>query len=198
MLWQGTQDPTDQNLTKMVREGAHILASLVVGTEQQARTALGDKAINVGAAPHKLRQGLDKGTLVVAGDGVPLPPGQSSITVRAHFISGKDAMDIADRAKTIRGRRDTADGTEVEPRDLLTDVTEAMVGVERVRSAAVLQQLIEKWPNTHDTWGSQDFAAALRTFDITTADAKHWLFLGKRPATPSAMTRWATASSGSG
>ena len=77
LLWQGTQDPTDQNLPKLVREGAHIRASLVLGTESQARMALGDKAIDGGAAPHKLRQGLDKGTVVVAGDGVKLAPGQS-------------------------------------------------------------------------------------------------------------------------
>ncbi|TKA11380.1 hypothetical protein FCI23_11065 [Actinacidiphila oryziradicis] len=66
LLYQGTQDPTDQNLPKLVREGAHIRASLVVGTESQAKMALGDKAIDGGAAPHKLRQGLDKVTLVVA------------------------------------------------------------------------------------------------------------------------------------
>jgi S-DNA-T family DNA segregation ATPase FtsK/SpoIIIE len=166
VLWQGTQDPTNQNLPKLIREGAHIRAALVVGTEEQARMALGDKAINGGAAPHKLRQGLDKGTLVVAGDGVPLPPGQSSITIRTHFIAGKEATDLAERAKTIRGRRDTADGTEVEPRELLADVTEVMGGVERVRSAAILQRLIENWPDTYGTWGSQDFASALRAFDV--------------------------------
>lgn len=59
-LWEGTQDPTDQNLPKLVREGAHTRASLVLGTESQARMALGDKAVEGGAAPHLLRQGLDK------------------------------------------------------------------------------------------------------------------------------------------
>ena len=102
VLWEGTQDPTDQNLPKLVREGAHIRASLVVGTEEQARMALGDKAINGGAAPHKLRQGLDKGTLVVAGDGVPIPSGQASITVRTHFVDGAEAAEIAERAKARR------------------------------------------------------------------------------------------------
>ena len=62
LLWQGTQDPTDQNLPKLVREGAHIRASLALGTESQARMALGDKAVDGGAAPHLLRPGLDKGT----------------------------------------------------------------------------------------------------------------------------------------
>jgi S-DNA-T family DNA segregation ATPase FtsK/SpoIIIE len=57
ILWQGTQDPTNQNLPKLVREGAHIRASLALGTEEQARMALGDKAIDGGAAPHLLRQG---------------------------------------------------------------------------------------------------------------------------------------------
>jgi S-DNA-T family DNA segregation ATPase FtsK/SpoIIIE len=59
LMWQGTQDPTDQNLPKLVREGAHTRASLVLGTETQSRMALGDKAVDDGAAPHLLRQGLD-------------------------------------------------------------------------------------------------------------------------------------------
>ena len=101
-LWEGTQDPTNENLPKLVREGAHIRASLVLGTEEQARMALGDKAIDGGAAPHKLRQGLDKGTVVVAGDGVKLAPGQSSITIRTHFVDGARAAEIADRAKARR------------------------------------------------------------------------------------------------
>jgi len=81
-------------------------------------------------------------------------------------VSGKDATDIAERAKALRGRRDTADGTGVEPRELLADVTEVMAGVERVRSAAILQRLVENWPNTYGTWGSQDFAGALRAFEV--------------------------------
>ncbi|MFI6210345.1 FtsK/SpoIIIE domain-containing protein, partial [Streptomyces sp. NPDC051041] len=102
LMWQGTQDPTDQNLPKLVREGAHTRASLALGTEQQSRMALGDKAVNGGAAPHLLRQGLDKGTLVVASDGITIPAGQASITVRTHFIDDDAAQAIADRAKALR------------------------------------------------------------------------------------------------
>ncbi len=131
LLWQGTQDPTDQNLPKLVREGAHIRASLVLGTESQARMALGDKAIDGGAAPHKLRQGLDKGTVVVAGDGVKLAPGQSSVTIRTHFIDGDAAAEIADRAKarrsgvTTRATVDTA-----EQVDALDDIA-TVLGAHR-------------------------------------------------------------------
>lgn len=122
-LWQGTQDPTDQNLPKLVREGAHIRAALVLGTEEQARMALGDKAINGGAAPHKLRQGLDKGTLVVSGDGVPLPPGQASITIRTHFINGETAVELANRAVERRG---AVLRLVEEVRDLLADIAEVI------------------------------------------------------------------------
>ncbi len=55
ILWEGTQEPAGQNLPELVREGAHIRVSPVLGTESQARTALGDKAVNGGAAPHLLR-----------------------------------------------------------------------------------------------------------------------------------------------
>ena len=40
--------------------------------------ALGETPVELGAAPHKLRQGLDKGTLVVVGDGIDIPVGEPS------------------------------------------------------------------------------------------------------------------------
>jgi S-DNA-T family DNA segregation ATPase FtsK/SpoIIIE len=147
LLWQGTQDPTDQNLPKLVREGAHIRASLALGTESQSRMALGDKAVDGGAAPHELRQGLDKGTLVVAGDGVKLAPGQSSVTVRTHFVSGDDAATIADRAKTRRKPVTTNQGqAEDDVRDLLADLADVL-GAEPVPAAdvpALLRELAPK------------------------------------------------------
>jgi S-DNA-T family DNA segregation ATPase FtsK/SpoIIIE len=129
LLWQGTQDPTNENLPKLVREGAHIRAALALGTEEQARMALGDKAVNGGAAPHDLRVGMDKGTLVLAGDGVPLPPGQSSMTVRTHYIDTDTATEIADRAKALRKRTTTRTATTAQdqaPRDLLDDLIEVI------------------------------------------------------------------------
>jgi S-DNA-T family DNA segregation ATPase FtsK/SpoIIIE len=166
VLWQGTQDPTDQNLPKLVREGTHIRASLVVGTEEQARMALGDKAVNGGAAPHKLRQGLDKGTLVVAGDGVPIPNGQASITVRTHFVDGAEAAEIAERAKARRGPQATP--TDTEPgRDLLDDVRAVLAGADRMRSKDVLKQLGDRWPDAYPSWSAQRFAAALAEAGVT-------------------------------
>ncbi|MEU1194576.1 ATP-binding protein, partial [Streptomyces sp. NPDC005859] len=123
LMWQGTQDPTDQNLPKLVREGAHTRASLVVGTESQAVMALGAKAVNAGAAPHLLRQGLDKGTLVVASDGITIPAGQPSITVRTHFIDDEPAAEIAARAKALRDGVTTLRAVDRgEERDALADV----------------------------------------------------------------------------
>ena len=147
LLWQGTQDPTDQNLPKLVREGAHIRASLALGTESQSRMALGDKAVDGGAAPHKLRQGLDKGTLVVAGDGVKLAPGLSSTTVRTHYIDGPDSTTIAERAKTRRKPLTTNQRQAVdEVRDLLADLANVL-GAEPVPVAdvpALLRELAPK------------------------------------------------------
>lgn len=146
-LWQGTQDPTDQNLPKLVREGAHLRASLVVGTESQARMALGDKAVDGGASPHLLRQGLDKGTLVTNGGGMTLPPGQSSITIRTHYVSGEEAAEIADRAKMLRGAVETADAVEVEERDLLQDVATVLGDETRPLAdlPALLSRLAPRW-----------------------------------------------------
>ncbi|WP_406178664.1 FtsK/SpoIIIE domain-containing protein [Streptomyces canus] len=142
LMWQGTQDPTDQNLPKLVREGAHTRASLVVGTESQAEMALGAKAVNAGAAPHLLRQGLDKGTLVVASDGIDIPAGQSSITVRTHFIDDEPAAEIAARAKALRDGVTTLRAVEQgEERDALADVADVLGDAPRLRTNEVLKRL---------------------------------------------------------
>ncbi|MBJ6625706.1 FtsK/SpoIIIE domain-containing protein [Streptomyces sp. I4(2020)] len=142
LMWQGTQDPTDQNLPKLVREGAHTRASLVVGTESQAEMALGAKAVNAGAAPHLLRQGLDKGTLVVASDGIAIPAGQSSITVRTHFIDDEPAAEIAARAKTLRDGVATLHAIDrAEERDPLADVAAVIGDAARMRTDEVLKRL---------------------------------------------------------
>ncbi|MFF9027462.1 FtsK/SpoIIIE domain-containing protein [Streptomyces iakyrus] len=142
LMWQGTQDPTDQNLPKLVREGAHTRASLVLGTESQSRMALGDKAVDGGAAPQLLRQGLDKGTLVVASDGITIPAGQASITVRTHFIDEDPAKEVAGRAKALRDGVTTLRVVDqVEERDALADVA-AVIGEEtRLRTNEVLKRL---------------------------------------------------------
>ncbi|MBZ9645353.1 FtsK/SpoIIIE domain-containing protein, partial [Streptomyces sp. PSKA30] len=142
LMWQGTQDPTDQNLPKLVREGAHTRASLVLGTDTQARMALGDKAVNGGAAPHLLRQGLDKGTLVVASDGIDIPAGQASITVRTHFIDDEPAAEIADRAKALRDSATTLRAVDRnEERDPLADVAAVIGDTARLRTDEVLKRL---------------------------------------------------------
>ncbi|MFJ6552810.1 FtsK/SpoIIIE domain-containing protein [Streptomyces luteogriseus] len=142
LMWQGTQDPTDQNLPKLVREGAHTRASLVLGTDTQSRMALGDKAVNGGAAPHLLRQGLDKGTLVVASDGIAIPAGQASITVRTHFIDDEPAAEIAERAKALRDGATTLRVIERdEERDPLADVAAVIGDAARMRTDEVLKRL---------------------------------------------------------
>ncbi|UCM89186.1 ATP-binding protein [Streptomyces marincola] len=162
LLWEGTQDPTDQNLPKLVREGAHTRASLALGTESQARMALGDKAVDGGAAPHLLRQGLDKGTLVVASDGITIPAGQSSITVRTHYISTDDATQITDRIKAGREGVTTRTGAGTdEPADPLADIHAVLGENERMRTDEVRQRLAERNPREYRTWTASDLTRAL-------------------------------------
>ncbi|MFD9072099.1 ATP-binding protein [Streptomyces lasiicapitis] len=141
-IWEGTQDPTNENLPKRSREGNHIRAALVLGTKSQAEMALGETPVEKGAAPHKLRQGLDKGQLVAAGEGVPLAAGQVSVNVRTHFIDGDAAAEIADRAMELRSRVTTLSRPEaVEDRDELADLEVVLNGEERVRTPEVLHRL---------------------------------------------------------
>ncbi|QDN88783.1 FtsK/SpoIIIE domain-containing protein [Streptomyces sp. RLB3-6] len=165
-LWEGTQDPTDQNLPKLVREGAHTRASLVLGTESQARMALGDKAINGGAAPHLLRQGLDKGTLVVASDGIDIPAGQASITVRTHYISTDDAKEIAARAKALRDGVATLHVIDRgEERDPLADIAAVVGDAPRVRTKDVLARLATLNADAYGGWSFIDLKRVLDDAD---------------------------------
>ncbi|MEU2456452.1 FtsK/SpoIIIE domain-containing protein [Streptomyces sp. NPDC012473] len=168
ILWEGTQDPTDQNLPKLVREGAHTRASLVLGTESQARMALGDKAIDGGAAPHLLRQGLDKGTLVVASDGIEIPAGQASITVRTHYITDDEALEIANRARALRDGVTTLHVIEQgEVRDPLADIAAVIGDTNRVLTQDVLQRLSVL---SEDSYGSWTHADLKRVLDGTAAE----------------------------
>ncbi len=162
LLWQGTQDPTDQNLPKLVREGAHTRASLALGTESQARMALGDKAVDGGAAPHLLRPGLDKGTLVVASDGIEIPAGQSSITVRTHYIDTDTATEIADRAKALRDGVTTLHVIERgEERDPLADIAAVIGTAARVLTADVLKRLTALSEDAYGRWTPGDLKRVL-------------------------------------
>lgn len=150
-LWEGAQDPTDENFPKIAREGAHIRASLVVGTESQSRMALGEAAVDRGAAPHELRPDLDKGMLVVHG-GVQLAPGQPAETVRTHFIDDDDAAVIAERAKAIRRRRRRPLAVVEAPVvvDHLAAIERALRGEARVLTTTVLARMIEDDPGTYE------------------------------------------------
>lgn len=150
-LWQGTQDPTNENLPKLIREGAHIRGSLAVGTEEQAKMALGDKAVTGGAAPHQLRQGIDKGALVLNGEGFELEPGQSSLNVRTHYIDGDAATEIARRAAELRAKAgrgiQVPEMIEAAPEvDFLADVAEVMDGEPRISTTTLLKLLAQENP----------------------------------------------------
>ncbi|WP_128802353.1 MULTISPECIES: FtsK/SpoIIIE domain-containing protein [unclassified Streptomyces] len=162
LMWQGTQDPTNENLPKLVREGAHTRASLALGTESQARMALGDKAVDGGAAPNLLRPGLDRGTLVVASDGIAIPAGQSSITVRTHYIDDDAAEAITDRAKALRDGVTTLHAIDKgEQRDPLADIASVIGTAERVRTKDVLSRLGTLNPGAYGGWSFLDLKRVL-------------------------------------
>ncbi|WP_444971057.1 FtsK/SpoIIIE domain-containing protein [Streptomyces sp. SAI-25] len=162
LMWQGTQDPTNENLPKLVREGAHTRASLALGTESQARMALGDKAVDGGAAPNLLRPGLDRGTLVVASDGITIPAGQSSITVRTHYIDDDAATAITDRAKALRDGVTTLHAIDRgEEHDPLADIAAVIGDAPRVRTKDVLARLAVRNAGAYGGWSFLDLKRVL-------------------------------------
>lgn len=186
ILWQGTQNPTNQNLPVLAREGAMTRISLVVGSDAQSRMALPDRAVDGGAAPHLLRPGLDKGVVVGTGDAFDLPAGEASITVRTHYIDDTAAKGIATRVIERRrkaGRLVSSAGVATAPEvDHLADIHEAMQGEQRVRTVVVLGRLIEQNAAVYEPWGSDDLAAAVRQYvhlglDIRKSDGQSVLRL---------------------
>lgn len=144
LLRQGTQDPTAQNLPPLARDGAQLRMCLVVGKAEKSRMALGDQAAERGAAPHLLRPGLDKGVVVVAGDGAPVEQeGQASITVRTFYLPDSQVRTIADRLIARRGpQREWKPGE----RDLLADVADVLGPDEQVKAPDVAARLRELAP----------------------------------------------------
>ncbi|MGW3239615.1 FtsK/SpoIIIE domain-containing protein [Streptomyces olivaceus] len=168
LMWQGTQDPTNENLPKLVREGAHTRASLALGTESQARMALGDKAVDGGAAPNLLRPGLDRGTLVVASDGISIPAGQSSITVRTHYVDDDAAEAITDRAKALRDGVTTLHAVDHSPEhDPLADIAAAIGDAPRVRTKDVLTRLAARNATAYGEWSFLNLKRALDDADAS-------------------------------
>ncbi|MEB3368061.1 FtsK/SpoIIIE domain-containing protein [Saccharopolyspora mangrovi] len=142
-FWQGTQDPTNENLPIRARNGAHVRASLVVATESQSRMALGDAAVDAGgAAPHELRQGKDKGVLVVKDADNTIE------TVRTHFIDGTSAEQVAERARIVRaGTRFHRTEPAEQQRDLLDDVATVLEDADKVKATDVVARLRKLAPD---------------------------------------------------
>jgi S-DNA-T family DNA segregation ATPase FtsK/SpoIIIE len=171
-LLQFSQNPTNANLPAIVREGAMIRASLFVGTESIAKMALGEAPVDTGAAPHALRSGLDRGTVVLApGESMDLPNGATHTTVRTHFISTEQAHDVAQRAKRLReGVQRRADAGV--RRDLLDDLTAVFeADEERAKDTDLVVRLRKLAGPDYPPYGKKFTGAKLRTqlteLDIT-------------------------------
>ncbi|MFD0415840.1 ATP-binding protein [Streptomyces sp. NPDC127108] len=190
LMWQGTQDPTDQNLPKLVREGAHTRASLALGTESQARMALGDKAVDGGAAPNQLRPGLDKGTVVVASDGIAIPAGQASITVRTHYIDTAEADVIAERARALRDGVTTLHAIERDQeRDPLADIATVMGDASRVLTADILKRLASLNADAYGDWTPGDLKRVLEADGVEPYKSHGRMVVGRDDVTRALANR---------
>ena len=164
VAWEGTQDPTDQNLPKLAREGAHIRAALRVGSKEQSRMGLGDAAVNDGAAPHEL-QAEHKGTLVITG--VPCQQGQVSEIVRTHYINGSDGTEIAEASEQMRHSPVEAEEDEQPARDHLADIARVIgeSGQPRVGTTDVLQRLVVLDEREYRPWTHEQLTAFLKPWN---------------------------------
>jgi S-DNA-T family DNA segregation ATPase FtsK/SpoIIIE len=130
--------------------------------------ALGDKAVDGGAAPNLLRPGLDRGTLVVASDGITIPAGQSSITVRTHYIDDDAAKALTDRARALRDGVTTLHAIDKgEQRDPLADIATVIGDAPRVRTKDVLARLATQ---NRDAYGGWSFIDLKRVLDDAGAE----------------------------
>ena len=165
VLWLGTQDPNPQNFPVLLRNSAHLRASLPLGSKGQSVMVLGEDAVAAGAAPHRLRRGIDKGVVVAFGEGLDFPTGQAHMTVWTHFVDGEAAHMVADRAKARRKavttRTGRADEQDDRPElDVLADVAAVLDGVPRMLKTEVMHLLAER-DDRYRTWTDGQMKAAL-------------------------------------
>lgn len=180
-LSEGTQDPTDDNLPKISREASHLRFALFVATKSQAAMALGEAPVEQGAAPHKLRDGLDRGTVIALGPGVEVPRGEPAVTIRTFFIDGKQATEIADRAKARRAKVLTSSGrAEVaQPRDLLDDLDEILADkTEKIRLTVLAGLLYDRFEyGPYQAMTGEELAKKLDGYGIKTTRPQNVLTL---------------------
>lgn len=165
VLWLGTQDPNPQNFPVLLRNSAHLRASLPLGSKGQSEMVLGEDAVAAGATPHRLRRGIDKGVVVAFGEGLNFPVGQSHMTVWTHFVDGEDAHVVAGRAKERRKAVTTSTGRADDPDDgpdldVLADVAAVLDGAVRMAKNEVMHLLAER-DDRYRTWTDAQLKAAL-------------------------------------
>jgi S-DNA-T family DNA segregation ATPase FtsK/SpoIIIE len=99
---------------------------------------------------------------VVASDGIEIPKGQSSITVRTHYISTDEATVIADRAKALRDGVTTLHVIERgEERDPLADIAAVLGDAPRVLTQDVLKRLASLSEDAYGGWTNGDLKRVL-------------------------------------
>jgi S-DNA-T family DNA segregation ATPase FtsK/SpoIIIE len=171
-LMQATQRPDNRTLPVQVREGAHVRAALNVPNHETAKLILADAA-DRGARPEDLRPGRDAGTVVATGEVEDIPAGMAFAIVRTHYVSTKEAHDVAARAVELRrrsGRAGTvAPAVEPEPIDHLADIKEALGDEPRVRTVVVLERLAARDPDTYEPWTAADLRAELLQHGVPVA-----------------------------
>ncbi|MFD5839217.1 ATP-binding protein, partial [Streptomyces collinus] len=100
--------------------------------------------------------------------GIDIPAGQSSITVRTHYVDDDAAEAITDRAKALRDGVTTLHAIERgEERDPLADIAAVVGDATRVRTKDVLARLATL--NT-DAYGGWSFIDLKRVLDDAGAE----------------------------
>ncbi|MGV9708022.1 ATP-binding protein, partial [Streptomyces sp. NPDC003483] len=91
-----------------------------------------------------------------------MPTGQSSITVRTHFIDDEPAVEIADRARALRDGVTTLRAIERgQERDALADIVAALGEASRLPTTDVLKRLAMLDQDTYGTWTNGDLKRVL-------------------------------------
>ncbi|CAM5267769.1 hypothetical protein SALBM135S_06494 [Streptomyces alboniger] len=101
-----------------------------------------------------------------ASDGITIPAGQASITVRTHFIDDEPAAEIAARAKALRDGVTTLRVVDqAGERDALADVADVIGDAPRLRTNEVLKRLHSLAPEVYgDQWTNDRLKALLEEY----------------------------------
>ncbi len=163
-----TQIPDAKSVPPNITRCVTVRWCMAVQDQVANDMILGTGAYKRGLSAAVYRPGVDAGWGVAIGLAEIGP-------VKGHFPTAEQTARLIERATVLRGGVVRSDDPDPRHRrDLLTDVREVfrMTGGKRLHRQALLDYLIEFWPDAYDGWTVDMLGEAMRRAGVPVVDVK--------------------------